>query len=359
MTHHLLGLYDSPYVRRVAIAMVYYGIPFEHESLSVFRHMEEMRKTNPLLRVPMLTTPDGMRLHESAFILDYLDDVVREAGRDALIPASGVLRRQVWQRVAMGQIAVDKAVVTSSARGAQLLTKETRSVTLGAMASIALQMWYRLPEQENVFPAISEQMGDYMTISADPSKQEDSEANRADNSGASAYLVILGDDFLHSIWGNKKTLSMSPVQEETVARNTEDGESGTMRAYTSRLEGWTGIAVESPFSVARIKNISAQHPLTDKLVAKAKSLFPAALRGMISYVVMNGNVKLLLQESRTLTPATGNGGTGMIAPEPDSVMGIKILEVDSLLDDESLSSVRAAFAEDFFRARRNSLALKN
>lgn len=49
----------------------------------------------------------------------------------------------------------------------------------------------------------------------------------------------------------------------------------------------------------------------------------------------------------------------MIAPEPDSVMGIKILEVDSLLDDESLSSVRAAFAEDFFRARRNSLALKN
>ncbi len=139
-----------------------------------------------------------------------------------------------------------------------------------------------------------------MTISADPSKQEDSEANRADNSGASAYLVILGDDFLHSIWGNKKTLSMSPVQEETVARNTEDGESGTMRAYTSRLEGWTGIAVESPFSVARIKNISAQHPLTDKLVAKAKSLFPAALRGMISYVVMNGNVKLLLQESRTL-----------------------------------------------------------
>lgn len=258
-----------------------------------------------------------------------------------------------------GPIAVDKAVVTSSARGAQLLTKETRSVTLGAIASIALQMWYRLPEQENVFPAISEQMGDYMTISADPSKQEDSEANRADNSGASAYLVILGDDFLHSIWGNKKTLSMSPVQEETVARNTEDGESGTMRAYTSRLEGWTGIAVESPFSVARIKNISAQHPLTDKLVAKAKSLFPAALRGMISYVVMNGNVKLLLQESRTLTPATGNGGTGMIAPEPDSVMGIKILEVDSLLDDESLSSVRAAFAEDFFRARRNSLALKN
>lgn len=110
MKYRLLGLFDSPYVRRVAIAMAYYGIPFEHESLSVFRHIEEMRKTNPLLRVPMLTTLDGMSLYESAFILDYLDDVARESGREALIPASGVLRRKVWQRVAMGQIAVDKAV---------------------------------------------------------------------------------------------------------------------------------------------------------------------------------------------------------------------------------------------------------
>lgn len=258
-----------------------------------------------------------------------------------------------------GPIAVDKAVVTSSAHGARLLTRETKNVTLGAMASIALQMWYRLPGQENVFPAISEQMGDYMTISADPAKQEDTEANRADNSGASAYLVVLGDDFLHTIWGNRKTLSMSPVAEETVVRNTADGESGTMRAYTSRLEGWTGVAVESPFSVARIKNISSDNPLTDALVAKAKSLFPAALRGMISYVVMNGNVKLGLQQSRTLYPATGDGGTGMIAPEPDSVMGVKILEVDSLLDDETDSSVEAAFAEDYFRARKSGLALKN
>ena len=110
MKHHLLGLFDSPYVRRVAIAMAHYGIPFDHQSLSVFRHMDEMRKTNPLLRVPMLTTPDGMRLHESAFILDYLDEVARESGREALIPASGVLRRKVWQSVAMSQIAVDKAV---------------------------------------------------------------------------------------------------------------------------------------------------------------------------------------------------------------------------------------------------------
>lgn len=110
MKHSLLGLFDSPYVRRVAIAMAHYGIAFEHQSLSVFRNVDEMRKTNPLLRVPMLTTPDGMTLHESAFILDYLDEIARASGREALIPAAGPLRRQVWQATALVQIAVDKAV---------------------------------------------------------------------------------------------------------------------------------------------------------------------------------------------------------------------------------------------------------
>jgi len=46
--HQLLGLYDSPFVRRVAVTMAHYGIPFEHLSLSVFRHMDAMRPLNPL-----------------------------------------------------------------------------------------------------------------------------------------------------------------------------------------------------------------------------------------------------------------------------------------------------------------------
>lgn len=110
MDHHLLGLYDSPYVRRVAIAMKHYGIPFTHESLSVFRHIDAMRPKNPLLRVPQLTTPDGTRLHESAFILDYLDELARVAGREALAPAAGALRWQVWQATGLAQAAADKAV---------------------------------------------------------------------------------------------------------------------------------------------------------------------------------------------------------------------------------------------------------
>jgi glutathione S-transferase len=107
---HLLGLYDSPYVRRVAIALTCYEMPFTHESLSVFRHVDAMRAKNPLLRVPQLTATDGSVYYESALILDYLDEQVRARGGEALVPATGAERHAVWQTMAIAQTATDKAV---------------------------------------------------------------------------------------------------------------------------------------------------------------------------------------------------------------------------------------------------------
>ena len=36
----LVGMLDSPYVRRCAVSMALLGIPFEQRSVSVFRHMD-------------------------------------------------------------------------------------------------------------------------------------------------------------------------------------------------------------------------------------------------------------------------------------------------------------------------------
>jgi len=108
--HHLLGLFDSPFVRRVAITMTHYGMPFEHLSLSVFRHMDQMRPLNPLFKVPMLSLPTGERLYESAYQLDYLDEWAVQQGLQPLTPRRGALRREVLQKVALAIIAVEKAV---------------------------------------------------------------------------------------------------------------------------------------------------------------------------------------------------------------------------------------------------------
>ena len=73
----LIGQYDSPFVRRVGIALRLYELPFEHRPWSSFGDAEKIAAYNPLRRVPTLVLDSGEVLIESAAILDYLDE---EAG---------------------------------------------------------------------------------------------------------------------------------------------------------------------------------------------------------------------------------------------------------------------------------------
>jgi glutathione S-transferase len=104
----LIGQYDSPFVRRVAIALDLYGVAFEHRPWSVFGDADRIAPFNPLRRVPTLVLDDGEALIESAAILDALDDMVGEAR--ALIPARGRMRRLVLKVCALGAGLADKAV---------------------------------------------------------------------------------------------------------------------------------------------------------------------------------------------------------------------------------------------------------
>ena len=38
----LVGMPDSPYVRRVAVSLKLMGLPFEHRHVSVFRHFDTL-----------------------------------------------------------------------------------------------------------------------------------------------------------------------------------------------------------------------------------------------------------------------------------------------------------------------------
>ena len=89
----LIGMFDSPFVRRVAVSMNLLGMPFEHRNWSVGKDFELIRQFNPLGRVPTLVQPDGDTLVESAAILDFLDEM---AGPEhALLPRSGEPRVQL------------------------------------------------------------------------------------------------------------------------------------------------------------------------------------------------------------------------------------------------------------------------
>jgi glutathione S-transferase len=68
----LVGQYDSPFVRRVAVAMHHYGVVFERRVLSTFADFDAMLKLSPLGKVPVLVLPDGEHLWDSRAILDFL-----------------------------------------------------------------------------------------------------------------------------------------------------------------------------------------------------------------------------------------------------------------------------------------------
>ena len=104
----LIGQYDSPFVRRVGIALTLYGIPFEHRPWSTFGDADKLRPYNPLTRVPTLVLDDGTALVDSAAILDYVDSLVPAERR--MFPVAEPMRHKALRVAALSTGLADKAV---------------------------------------------------------------------------------------------------------------------------------------------------------------------------------------------------------------------------------------------------------
>jgi len=70
---HLIGMLDSPYVRRVAISLQMLGLPFSHRSLSVFRDFDAFGRINPVVKAPTLVCDGGEVLLDSTLILEFAE----------------------------------------------------------------------------------------------------------------------------------------------------------------------------------------------------------------------------------------------------------------------------------------------
>lgn len=104
----LIGQYDSPFVRRVGIALTLYALPFEHRPWSAFGDADKLRGLNPLMRVPTLVLEDDTALCDSHIILDYLDAQV--PAETALFPRAEPARHRALRIAALACGLGDKAV---------------------------------------------------------------------------------------------------------------------------------------------------------------------------------------------------------------------------------------------------------
>lgn len=102
----LIGMLDSPYVRRVAISAKRLGIDLEHEAVSVFRHFEQFQQINPVVKAPTLILDDGVVLMDSTLILDYLES----ASGKSLLPTDLSQRARALRLIGLSLAACEKAV---------------------------------------------------------------------------------------------------------------------------------------------------------------------------------------------------------------------------------------------------------
>jgi glutathione S-transferase len=71
----LIGQYDSPFVRRVAITLQLYKLNYEHRPWSAVGDADKIAEVNPLMRVPTLITAEGEAVTDSGTIVQMLDHI--------------------------------------------------------------------------------------------------------------------------------------------------------------------------------------------------------------------------------------------------------------------------------------------
>src|SRR5215510_8048023 len=102
----LIGMLDSPYVRRVAVSLKLLGLPFDLDQVSVFRHFDKFFSVNPVVKAPTFITDDGVVLMESSLILEHIAHLAPRS----LMPAARGEHERALRQIGLALAACDKTV---------------------------------------------------------------------------------------------------------------------------------------------------------------------------------------------------------------------------------------------------------
>jgi hypothetical protein len=215
----------------------------------------------------------------------------------------------------------DKAVADVHEDGPEaFIALEGIGMTGAAMMALGKQFYYgRLNGGDaKGHPGIIDSVDASMVVDATGSTPD---------TGSSVWLVKFGPQAVQWVFGENGSLEMKDPREESIT----DDEGNRYTAYVQELLAYAGVQVLDKFSVARIKNLTAQtgKGLTDSLLGDALALFPV---GKGPDVILGSRRSLeQLRKSRTATNATGSE-----APTPTEFEGVPIVATDSILNTEAI-----------------------
>lgn len=102
----LMGMLDSPFVRRVAVTAQFLDLPYDHNPLSIFKGYDEFRGINPLVKVPTIVCDNGEMLVDSTLIIEYFESSC--ASGKSLIPEDEANRFRALQIIGVSLVAMEK-----------------------------------------------------------------------------------------------------------------------------------------------------------------------------------------------------------------------------------------------------------
>jgi glutathione S-transferase len=102
----LIGMLDSPYVRRVAISLKVLGLAFDLDQVSVFRQFEKFSSINPVVKAPSFVTDDGVVLMDSNLILEHIAHLAPRS----LMPADRAAHEIALRQMGLALAACEKTV---------------------------------------------------------------------------------------------------------------------------------------------------------------------------------------------------------------------------------------------------------
>ncbi len=102
----LIGMLDSPFVRRTAVALDMLGVPFRHEAVSVFSTFEKFQRINPVVKAPALVLDDATVLMDSSLILAYVESTLPPG--QSLWSADHAARALEYRAVSLAMAACEK-----------------------------------------------------------------------------------------------------------------------------------------------------------------------------------------------------------------------------------------------------------
>lgn len=309
-------------------------------------HMLDLLKTKGkdgvlnLIDAVGLAAPEVGALHtETVAGIDYDVTLITEYPRPAFRRLnSGVSAakarwgtRKAQCMILDERIEIDKAAEAKHAKGASYLQALLAGASLsGTLLTMGTQTIYGTTGADALgFPGLNQMVAADMTVDA---------TGTSANAGTSVYIVMSNPMGVHYILGEDGKFDLQPFYDG----EGEDANGKKFPASISYLNCRPGLSNNSPFSVARIKNITAQagKGLTDTLISQALEKFPTMIQP--THILMNRIARGMLQRSRTVVLNGGggkkvDGGEGNIAPIPTEAFGIPIVCTDSIVSTEAIA----------------------